>query len=379
VEVVDGQLGQPLLCDLRDELAFAGPHDERRSLGRVWVLRVALRELERELDLLRVDVLDGERTQPALLEHVDARPVGDLEDGHLRDRRERAAVVERAAEGRACIDEEPLRRLGTLLVVDVGVGAEPLDDLAALVLHRERARQVPSIRTIRSTTEAKVVLVRDPRVERVLPALERAREIVRVDDVRPAGLDQLFERGFEEVERALVDVVELPARKRRPDLIRLCFGEESVSLLALAAKLGEFLLLEQLRLTAELLGLLVQLNEDRDLGAQHFRVERLEDIVDRAGRVAAEHLLLVLRDGGDEDDGDVLRPLALLDQCGGLEAVELWHRDVEQNDRDVVTEKLAERVLPGMGKDQVLAQRVKDRLEGEEVLGAVVDEQDVRH
>jgi hypothetical protein len=166
---------------------------------------------------------------------------------------------------------------------------------------------------------------------------------------------------------------------RRPDLVRLRFGEESVALLALAAKLGELLLLELLRLTPKLLRLLMQLDEDRDLRAQDFRIERLEDVVDGAGGVAAEDLLLVLRDRGDEDDGHVLRPLALLDQRGGLEAVELGHLDVQQDDRDVVVQKLAQRVLARVGVEEVLAEWIQDALEREQVLRPVVDEQDVRH
>ena len=68
--------------------------------------------------------------------------------------------------------------------------------------------------------------------------------------------------------------------------------QEPVALLALAAELGQLLLLQQFRLLPELPRLLVQLDEDGDLGAQHVWVERLEDVVDRACRVAAEDVLL---------------------------------------------------------------------------------------
>src|SRR6266508_2247454 len=219
---------------------------------------------------------------------------------------------------------------------------------------------------MRGTAKAKLVLVRLARVECLLPALEHAWKVFGMHDLRPARLDQLGEGAGEVVERALIHIVQLAARERGPDLVGLRLGEKAIPLLALASQLGELLLL-------------VQLDEDGDLGAQDLRAERLEDVVDRAGRIAPEDLLLVLRDGRDEDDRNVLRPFALLDQRSGLEAVELRHLDVEQDDRDVVLQELAEGVHTGVGIKKVLVERLEDPLEGEEVLGAIVDEEDVRH
>ena len=82
-----------------------------------------------------------------------------------------------------------------------------------------------------------------------------------MDDLGPALLDELGERQLEVVERALVDVIELAVRQRGPDLVRLSFREEAVALLALAPELRQLLLLQQLRLAAQLLVLLVQLDE----------------------------------------------------------------------------------------------------------------------
>ena len=200
-----------------------------------------------------------------------------------------------------------------------------------------------------------------------------------MDALHPARLDELRERQVEVVDRSLVDVVELAVRLRRPDLVGLRLGEEAVPLFAFAPELRELLFLQLLGLAAELLVLLVQLDEDGDLRAQHGRVERLEDVVDGAGGITAEDLLLVLRDRGDEDDRNVARTLAPLDQCGGLEPVEPWHLHVEQDHRDVVAEELAQRVLAGLRVEERLAQRLEDRLEREQVLGPVVDEKDVRH
>src|SRR2546425_2992948 len=282
MEVVDRELRQTFLGDLRDELALSGAQHERRPLGGFGVFWIATAELECDLDLALVDVLDGERAQPSLLDDVHACPVGDARYGHLRESHQRGAVVERAAQGRSRVDEKLLRFLGALAVFDVRVRAEPLDDLTAAVPHRDRARQVPAVGLVRRAAETELVLVRVPGVERLLPELHGAREILGMSDVGPARRDELRERRIEVVERALVDVVELAVRHRGPDLVGLSLSQEAVALLALAAELRELLLLQLLRLLPELLRLLVQLDEDGDLGAEHFGTERLEDVVDRA-------------------------------------------------------------------------------------------------
>ena len=86
---------------------------------------------------------------------------------------------------------------------------------------------------------------------------------------------------------------------------------------------------------ASSLRLLVQLDEDAHLGPQHPGVERLRQVVDGAGGVAAEGLVRLAVDRGQEDDRDVPRPLAALDVRRGLEAVHAGHLHVEQDERDV--------------------------------------------
>ena len=197
--------------------------------------------------------------------------------------------------------------------------------------------------------------------------------------VGPPLFDELGKGGVEVVECPLVHIVQLAVGESRPDLIRLRLGEEAVALLALAPELGQLLLLQQLGLSPKLCILVVQLDEDGDLRAQDLGTERFEDIVDGARRIAPEDLFFVLGDRRDEDDRNVTRPLTLLDQRGGLEAVELRHLDVEQDDRDVVLQEGAEGVLAGVGVEEVLAERIEDSLQREQVLGPVVDEEDVRH
>src|SRR4029079_262621 len=144
--------------------------------------------------------------------------------------------------------------------------------------------------------------------------------------------------------------------------------ELAVALLAAATRRGQLRSPQQLRLAPQLLGLLMQVDEDGDLRAQQLGVERLEDVVDRAARVAAEDVLRVLADGGEKDDGDVLRPLALLDERCGLEAVQLRHLHVQEDEREVVLEKSRERLLARGGLYEIAAERLEHGLEGEQVL-----------
>ena len=71
------------------------------------------------------------------------------------------------------------------------------------------------------------------------------------------------------------------------------------------------------------------------------------------------------------------RPLALLDQLRGLEAVEARHLDVEQDRRaNSSLEQPPQRLLARGGADELVPERLEDRLEREQVLGPVVDQQD---
>jgi hypothetical protein len=165
MKVVDRKLCETLFRDLADELARPCADHQWWPLCRFWIFGIAPGELQRELELARIDVLDGEGAEPAVLEHVNARPVGNPRHRHLHHGGERAAVVERAAERRARLNEEPLCLLGPLLVVDVGVRPEPLDHLAVPVLHRDGTGEMPAIRAVTGTSKTELVLVRPTGIE----------------------------------------------------------------------------------------------------------------------------------------------------------------------------------------------------------------------
>ena len=69
--------------------------------------------------------------------------------------------------------------------------------------------------------------------------------------------------------------------------------------------------------------------------------------------------------------------LPLADEARGLEAVHAGHVDVEQDDRELAVQDVPQRLAPGVGADDRRVRQVLEhRLERQELLGAVVDDQD---
>ena len=91
--------------------------------------------------------------------------------------------------------------------------------------------------------------------------------------------------------------------------------------LGIGAQIGVEQRLLVLGLALDLLRHREQVDENRDLGAQHDRVDRFEHIIDRAHRIAAHQMLGFLVHRREEDDRDALGLLAAADDLGGLVAV----------------------------------------------------------
>jgi hypothetical protein len=131
-------------------------------------------------------------------------------------------------------------------------------------------------------------------------------------------------------------------------------------------------------LALHLLGLQVEVHEDRHLGLQDEGVHRLEDHVDGAGRVGLEDVRLVAEDRRQEDDRRVLGPLARTDQGGGLVAVHARHVQVEQDEGEFLGQQPAQRILARAGDHQLMAQLLQRLDGGEGVALVVVDDEDPR-
>jgi hypothetical protein len=122
--------------------------------------------------------------------------------------------------------------------------------------------------------------------------------------------------------------------------------------------------------------LLLELEQHGHLRAQHVRIDRLQDVVDRPRRVAARDLLGVGVTGCQEDHGGVLVAVAALDQLDGLEAVEARHAHVHHDHGEVVVQQALEGVLARGGGDHLTPERLQHGPERDQALGLVVDDED---
>jgi hypothetical protein len=120
----------------------------------------------------------------------------------------------------------------------------------------------------------------------------------------------------------------------------------------------------------------LKLEQHRDLRPQHVRVDRLQHVVHRAGRVAARDLLGVRVSRRQEDDRGVLVALAALDQLDGLEAVQPRHPDVHDDHREVLVQEVLERLLARGRGDHLAAERLQYGTESNQALRLVVDNED---
>ena len=181
------------------------------------------------------------------------------------------------------------------------------------------------------------------------------------------------QRFLQIVRRDVGEGVELPVAA--PELVI-----EPLELLGALLKLaGAFrhTPLELLIHLLELTRLAVQLDEHGDLGAQNRRLDRDRHVVHRPTLVALELVQLGQVDGRDEDDRRLPEARMLADDLRELEAVQLRHAHVHQDDGDLGLEQPLQRLAGRARPDQVLAQVGEDGLVAEQLRRLVVDQQDV--
>ena len=144
---------------------------------------------------------------------------------------------------------------------------------------------------------------------------------------------------------------------RLPPQLRLCFPKP-------------------LGLQSVFVGLARQLHEHADLRFEHFRLNRRQNVVHRAQRVALEHMGVVCM-RRQENDGGVGRCFSSPDQLGRLETVHSWHVHIEKNHCEALVENMAQRLFAGLSADDRESGLVEYGTEGHEILLFVVDEQNL--
>ncbi len=130
------------------------------------------------------------------------------------------------------------RGLEALLILDVGRAAEPLCDPPVRVARGVGANEVPAKITCCGREDAKFHIVWIAGVDRMLPALPRALDVVRVNDLRPSSPQQLGRLTTKALGGLSGDEVEEAVALSGPDLNGNGLGHRAESLLARSQRLG---------------------------------------------------------------------------------------------------------------------------------------------
>jgi hypothetical protein len=130
---------------------------------------------------LRIDLLDLGDDLGRAVDGVAARDARQVRDLQLQRRQRRAQLVRRdRQEVVAQHDRLAQRLLGALLVVDVGGGRDPADDVAVFVALGHGARDVPPVAAVGGALDADLAFERARRRAAPSPSAARLDAVVRV-------------------------------------------------------------------------------------------------------------------------------------------------------------------------------------------------------
>jgi hypothetical protein len=127
----------------------------------------------------------------------------------------------------------------------------------------------------------------------------------------------------------------------------------------------------------EQLGLPVQLRENADLRTQDLGDDRDGHVVHRAHLIAADAVGVGDMYRGDKDDRRLAEAGMTADHLGQLEAVEIGHADIDENETDVILEKSVERPLGAVRHDKLFIEVAQNDLIADELRRLVVDEKNL--
>jgi hypothetical protein len=122
----------------------------------------------------------------------------------------------------------------------------------------------------------------------------------------------------------------------------------------------------------------IEVKVDLDLAFEDFRVDRLEDVIDRADLRGPRCVPVLFADRRHEDNRHAVHGFALLHQRGGLKTVHVRHLHIEQHDGKAVAQDERERLVARGSLEYGGVQRPEDLFGRQQVLLAVVDDQNIR-
>ena len=133
--------------------------------------------------------------------------------------------------------------------------------------------------------------------------------------------------------------------------------------------------LDPLQVAALALAPALALQAGADPGAQQDRVERLGQVVLGARLDAADHAVGLLQ-ARDHDHRDGVQALVRLEPLEHLEAVEIGHHQIEQDQVELLEREKLERAPAGLGAGHLVAVARQAAKQQVAVAGVVVDHQD---
>jgi hypothetical protein len=284
--------------------------------------------------------------------------------------------VERGRQGVAGIGEEARLVLAPALGIDLGGGADPPHHPAVAVEAGRRPAEVPAVRSVGGPADAVEDLEGSPLGERPLELGAHRRRVVGVHRRHRIPEVRRIEAGV--LEPAGIAVLQPPGGIGRPHHLGHRLGQRLVARLAVPALRLQGVLAQQGGLERDLLAGLEEGDEHRGLRAEHHRVEGLHQVVHRPLGIAPELAAGVVGVGGEKDDRRRLAGAAGFHEAGGLEPVHPRHLHVEDDQGELLPLDRGQGLRARRGTDQPRAEPLQDRLQGEEVVGVVVDEEDAR-
>ncbi len=186
---------------------------------------------------------------------------------------------------------------------------------------------------------------------------------------------QNADRGFAGSDNAAGRVAKLGQH-----LSRIIFGSQFLSQIDQHIEPGEIRVLElavfffeQCRLLLDLLVLLEEFDKDGHLRSENFGIDRLDDVIYRAQRIAAAEMTDTGAVRRQKDNRNVARFFPAANQFSCLQTIDARHVDIQQHHRHVVIEEITQRIFARGRADQNSVRRLQDRLERQQIGGAVVD------
>ena len=219
-----------------------------------------------------------------------------------------------------------------------------------------------------SQTPVGVLAGRQALLEQREAAQHRHQQVVEIvrnaagqlaDGIHFLRLEQLRQRGFA-LARALFDAM----------------FEFLVEALQLGGALRDALF--QLGIEAlQLARLAIQIDEHFHLGAQQLRHDRHGHVIDAAELVAAQLIRFGHHHRRDENDGGGLESRVLANHRRELEAVQIRHAHIDEDQGHFVLEQHLEGLARGGRLDEVLADLGQDDFVAQQLGVLIIDQQDI--